>query len=73
MRKLLYGLIPVLAAAAAGWLIVLDRQGPPGVGPLGRSQARRSLSQRSAQLEPAHGGGASVWNPDRRQSSDARR
>ena len=27
MRKLLYGLIPLLAAAAAGWLIVLDRQG----------------------------------------------
>jgi protein-tyrosine phosphatase len=27
MRKLLFGLIPLLAAAAAGWLIVLDRQG----------------------------------------------
>jgi protein tyrosine phosphatase (PTP) superfamily phosphohydrolase (DUF442 family) len=27
MRKLLYGLIPLLAAGAAGWLIVLDRQG----------------------------------------------
>jgi protein tyrosine phosphatase (PTP) superfamily phosphohydrolase (DUF442 family) len=27
MRKLLFGLIPLLAAVAAGWLIVLDRQG----------------------------------------------
>ena len=27
MRKVLYGLIPLVAAAAAGWLIVLDRQG----------------------------------------------
>jgi protein tyrosine phosphatase (PTP) superfamily phosphohydrolase (DUF442 family) len=27
MRKLLFGLIPLLAAASAGWLIVLDRQG----------------------------------------------
>jgi protein tyrosine phosphatase (PTP) superfamily phosphohydrolase (DUF442 family) len=27
MRKLLFGLIPLLAAVGAGWLIVLDRQG----------------------------------------------
>jgi protein tyrosine phosphatase (PTP) superfamily phosphohydrolase (DUF442 family) len=27
MRRLLYGLIPLLAIAAGGWLIVLDRQG----------------------------------------------
>ena len=27
MRKLLFGLIPLVAAVAAGWLIVLDRQG----------------------------------------------
>src|SRR5271155_1090367 len=27
MRRLLYGLIPLLAVAAGGWLIVLDRQG----------------------------------------------
>ena len=27
MRKMLFGLIPLVAAAAAGWLAVLDRQG----------------------------------------------
>lgn len=27
MRRLLFGLIPLVAAGAAGWLIVLDRQG----------------------------------------------
>jgi len=27
MRKALFGLIPLVAAAAAGWLVVLDRQG----------------------------------------------
>ena len=27
MRKALFGLIPLVAAAVAGWLVVLDRQG----------------------------------------------
>ena len=27
MRRFLYGLIPLLALGAGGWLIVLDRQG----------------------------------------------
>ena len=51
MRKVLSGLIP-LAAAVRGRLADLARSArPTGLGPLGRSQAGRPLSQRPAHAE----------------------
>ena len=72
MRKLLFGLIPLLAAAAAGWLIVLDRQGRLVWDHW--DESKRGVLYRSGQLtgDAAHRSRASLRDPDGRQPSDAR-
>jgi protein-tyrosine phosphatase len=51
MRTVLYGLIPLLAAAAAGWLIALDRQGRLVWDHW--DEAKRGILYRSGQLTAA--------------------